>query len=174
MSVEENAKAAYLKNRLIIPAYKSGDMIYYQSRSLLDFGKKYMSVAKPRGSSMYFMDRLYDKNIKRIFVLEGFFDAYHTNGVAVMENYLTNEQVELLNKCEKPKIIVPDRNGDSTKLINLAIDNDWGVSLPDYDSDIKDVTECIDRYGRLYTAKIINDSIYYGNTIKIICKLKNI
>lgn len=173
-SPEEQAKAKFLKNRLIIPAYKGHDMIYYQSRALLDFGKKYISVDKPRGAAMYFVDRLYDKNIKKIYVVEGFFDAYHVNGVSVMENYLTTEQVDLLNKCDKPKIVVPDRKGDSTKLVNIALDNDWSISVPDFDDDIKDVTECVAKYGRLYTAKLITSSVYSGNTAKIILKMKKI
>lgn len=170
----ELAKAKFLYNRLIIPAYKSDDMIYYQSRALLNSNKKYMSVDKPRGSAMYFIDRLYDKNINRIFVVEGFFDAYHVNGVAVMENYLTKEQIDLLNKFDKPKIVVPDRNGDSTKLVNIALQNDWSISIPNFDDDIKDITDCVLRYGRLYTAKLIANSIYSGDTAKVMVKLKKL
>jgi hypothetical protein len=173
-SVVEQAKAKFLYSRLIIPAFKSDEMIYYQSRALINNSKKYMSVDKPRGSSMYFMDRLYDKQISRIFVVEGFFDAYHVNGVAVMENYLTKEQIELLNKCDKPKIVVPDRNGDSSKLINIALQNDWAISIPNFDDDIKDITECVIRYGRLHTAQLIASSIYSGDTAKIIIKLKKL
>lgn len=167
ISPEENAKALYLKNRLIIPAFHNDKMIYYQARALIETTKKYISVNRPRLGSMYFYDNVFNQNCKRLFICEGFFDAYHLNGVSVMENYLTKEQVEVLQKTHKQKIIVPDFNGDSAKLIEIGLDLGWSVAFPDFGDDVKDVTESVTKNGRLYTVKTICDNIYSGDSAKI-------
>jgi hypothetical protein len=166
LSPEHNAKAIYYKNRLIIPAFYKDNIIYYQARSLVDSPKKYISVDKPRLSSMYFYDRLFDDNINRLFICEGFFDAYHLNGVSVMENYLTKEQIDVLEKCNKQKIIVPDFKGDSCKLIELGLQLGWSISLPEFESNIKDVTDSVISNGRPYTVKMICDHIFSGDVAK--------
>lgn len=156
-SVDENAKAKFMKNRLIIPAYHDNKMIYYQSRDLLGIGKKYVSVDKPRLGAMYFMDRLYDSN-KFLYVTEGFYDAFHLKGVALMENHITNEQIELLNKCKKTKILVPDKSGTSDKMVDIGISHGWNICYPRYDDDVKDITDSVIKNGILYTSRLVVDS----------------
>lgn len=174
MGPDHMAKSKFLLSRLIIPVFKNGSMIYYQSRDLNGSSKmKYMSLDKPKESAMYFIDRLYDKNVKRIFITEGFFDAFHVNGVAVMENHLTKSQVQLLNSIDKPKIVIPDANGDANTLIDFAEKNEWYVAFPDYDHDIKDVTDCVGRYGRLLTASLICKSIVSPSMVKLVRRMKN-
>jgi hypothetical protein len=172
VSPDENAKALYLKNRLIIPAFKESKMIYYQSRALIESQRKYVSVDKPKLGAMYFIDRLFDNTTNRLFITEGFFDAFHINGVAVMENYLTSEQEHLLVRCKKQKIIVPDRKGSSDKLLEFAIKHNWSISIPKFDDDVKDITECVKKNGRPYTIKLITDSIYSGSNVEFQIKIR--
>ena len=167
ISIDENAKALYLKNRLIIPAFKGAKMIYYQARALIETQKRYVTVDKPKLGAMYFIDRLYDNTTDRIFITEGFFDAFHINGVAVMENYLTPEQEELLVKSKKQKIIVPDKRGSSDRLLEFASKHGWSVSIPKYDDDVKDITDSVKKNGKPYTIKLILDSIYSGSNVEI-------
>lgn len=172
LSPDENAKALYLKNRIIIPAFKNSKMIYYQARALIETQKRYVTVDKPKLGGMYFIDRLNDSTTNRIFITEGFFDAYHINGVAVMENYLTPEQEDLLVKCKKQKIIVPDKKGSSDKLLEFALKHNWYVSIPKYDDDVKDITESVKKNGRPYTVKLVTDSIYSGSNVNFQISLR--
>jgi len=73
------------KNRVILPFYdKDGDLIYYQSRTLLKSDPKDKYISKINGTrSVFNIDKI-DSNINDIFLFEGPIDACFTkNGVAV-------------------------------------------------------------------------------------------
>lgn len=152
-----------MMNRLIIPAFRGEDMIYFQGRDLTDKHKeKYLSPRHPRSNLFYGMDRLYEDVKSPLFVTEGFFDAHLINGVALMENKLTSAQVEILKKSPRPKVVVPDRKGDSKRLAEDFLEAGFGVAIPDWSMDVKDVNEAVIKYGRLYVAQSLIDSIKFG------------
>ncbi len=162
----ERAIAKSFKNRLIIPAFKNGQMIYYQARSLNPEVKdKYLSPEIPRRNIIYFYDRLYENLTAPLFVVEGFFDAYHVNGVAVMQNKLTTDQIDLLEKSPRQKIIIPDRKGDSNMLAEQAVDLGWGLSIPEI-GQCQDVDEAVIKYGRLYVVASVIKNIKLGDAAK--------
>lgn len=164
-----------LSGKLIIPAFRGTNMIYYQARRLDGIEKnKYISCDKSRANIIYNMDRLYDDIKSPLFITEGFFDAHHLNGVSVMENKLTSQQTDLLNRSPRKKVVVPDYNGDSNKLVDQAIKNGWGISIPSFGSEIKDITEAIVKYGRLFVAHEVVKSIKYGDAAKIMAKMRNL
>lgn len=164
----EAAIAKSLRSRLIIPAFRGENMIFYQARSLDDSAKqKYINPDVPRSNIIFGMDRLYENIKAPLFVTEGFFDAYFLNGVAVMENKLTAQQVEILKRSPRKKVIVPDRNGDSKKLAQDAIAAGFGVSIPNWGGE-KDVNKAVLRYGRLYVAKSLMDNIKFGTAAKLV------
>ena len=45
---------------------------------------------------------------------------------------------------------MPDRDHAGKKLVEDAIGRGWGVSMPEWDQEINDVGDCVDKYGRLY------------------------
>lgn len=162
-----------LRKRLIIPAFRGENMIYYQARRLDGEEKnKYQSCDKPRANIIYGMDRLYDDIKSPLFVCEGFFDSHHLNGVATMENDLTSQQIELLSRSPRRKIIVPDYKGDSNKLAEMGVKEGWGISCPDFGSEVKDITEAVNKYGRLYVAHEIVSNMKVGYQAQIISKMK--
>lgn len=164
----EITHAKALKDRIIIPAFRGDNLIYYQARAMDPKAKsKYINPDTPRGNIIIGMDRLYQDVKAPLFVTEGFFDAYHLNGVAVMENKLTAQQVELLSRSPRRKVIVPDRNGDSKRLALDAIANDFGVSIPNWGGET-DVDKAVRRYGRLYVAKSIVDNIKFGMAARLV------
>jgi DNA primase len=57
----------------------------------------------------------------------------------------------LLKKLNKDVIVVPDRDKAGSKLVEQAIDLGWGVSMPDWDQDVNDIGDAVDKYGRLFT-----------------------
>lgn len=164
----EQMLAKRLRDRLIIPAFKGEHLIYWQARSFEDEGKgKYISADTPRANIIYGMDRLYENPKAPLFVTEGFFDAYFLNGVSVMENKLTSQQVEILKRSPRKKVIVPDRNGDSKRLAEDAISEGFGVSIPNWGGE-KDVNKAVERYGRLYVVKAVMDNIKFGTAAKLV------
>lgn len=167
--VYEQAKAKSTKNRLIIPAFRGDEMIYYQARRLDGVDtNKYLSCDKPRANIIYNMDRLYEDIKSPLFVLEGFFDAHHLNGVAVMENDLSSQQIELLDRSPREKVVVPDYHTDNNRLAQTAVRQGWAISKPNFGSEVKDVTEAVCKYGRLFVAHEIVRNIKRGAAARIV------
>jgi hypothetical protein len=164
---KEINKAKSMRNRLIIPAFRNDKMIYYIGRSLdEDNVKKYLNAPIPKTNIIYGMDNLYKNQESILFVTEGFFDSFHLKGVAVLENHMTKDQIELLNSSPRRKVVVPDRHGDSRKLAEQAINLGWGISVPEW-GDCIDVCESILKYGKLLTLDMIMKSIKEGPKAKL-------
>jgi len=51
----------------------------------------------------------------------------------------------------KDVIVVPDRDKSGSKLVERAIELGWGVSLPEWADDVKDIGDAVQKYGRIYT-----------------------
>lgn len=170
----EEAIAKSLRNRLIIPAYKNGKMIYWQAR-LLDTSKKeekYLSPQLPKSKVIYGYDRLFTDSDKPLFITEGFFDSHLLNGIAVLGNELSKFQIDLINKSNRRKIVVPDRKinksktDNGKKLASQALSLGWEISLPDF-GECTDVNSAIIKYGKIYVMNSINQKISSGFLAKI-------
>ena len=61
-----------------------------------------------------------------------------------------DQQAMLINRLNKDVIVVPDRDEAGSKLVQESIDLGWGVSMPDWDEDINDIGEAVNKHGRLY------------------------
>lgn len=172
-NLAENAIARSLMNRLIIPAFRNDKMIYYTARSFDSNAKmKYLNPHVPRSSVIYGMDRLFIDVDKPLFITEGFFDSHHVNGVAVLENKMTNNQIELLNKSPRLKIVIPDKknnkkkNDEGKKLANQALELGWSISLPEYGS-CEDISSAITKYGRMFVLNSISKNVMSGFTATV-------
>lgn len=160
--IKDEIIAKTLLNRVIIPFMHNGKMIYYQARTLISkHNKKYINANTSRTNIIYGMDLLYKNMDNYLFVTEGFFDAYHLNGVSVQDNHLSTAQIDILNQSPRKKVIVPDYNGDNYTLAEQAIELGWGVSLPQYPNSFKDTSDAIEGIGKLSTLQYIMNSIYF-------------
>lgn len=160
--------AKSLKDRIIIPAFRGENLIYWQARALDPKAKeKYVNPDGPRSNILFGMDRLFEYPKAPLFVTEGFFDSYFLNGVATMENKLSSQQIEILKRSPRKKVIVPDRNGDSKRLAEDALDAGFGVSIPNWGGE-KDVNKAVLRYGRLYVVKSLMDEIKFGTAARLV------
>ena len=72
----------------------------------------------------------------------------------------------LINTLNTKVIIVPDRDDAGKHMVEQAIDLKWGVSMPVWDKDIKDVNEAVQKYGKIYTLHSIIASAEF-NELKI-------
>lgn len=159
------------KGRLIIPVYKNGRLIFYQGRDLTETRKdKYISCDVEKQNIIFGFDRLFTHMDDRLYVTEGFFDALPLNGVAIFGNTLTEGQKYWLERSPRDKVLIPDRWGYGKKgpvLANQFIDMGWGLSLPDFGNEIKDINSAICKFGRLYTFYEIGRSVVEGDLAKM-------
>jgi len=161
--------------RLIIPFYHQEKLIFYQGRDLLDNSTrlKYLSLAIPKGNVMYGMDEIHRKTDDPLYIVEGFFDAFHLGGVAVLGNELSTEQIKILNRTSRKKIILPDRRGDGHLLALCGIEQGWAIGMPEI-GECKDICEAVVKYGKLYVLNSIIEKTFTGNEAKaqifVLCK----
>ena len=136
------------RDRIIIPFYYEGRIVGYTARTIGESKPKYLTDSQP--GFVYGLD---EQRPDKVFTLvcEGPIDALHIEGCALTGSDIGDAQALLLNKLGKDIYVVPDRDKAGSKLVEQAIDRGWGVSLPDWDADINDIGECVQRHGRLYT-----------------------
>lgn len=136
-------------DRLIVPFYYQGRTVGYTARLCRERKTvKYISEQQP--GYVFNLDRqTYDR--KFVLVTEGPLDAICIDGVAVMSNEVGPQQRHLISKLQREVIVVPDRDEAGLKMIEQAIEWGWSVSLPDWESGIKDVNDAVKYYGKLYT-----------------------
>ena len=163
--------------RLILPIYKDGKLVFFQGRDLTGTRqKKYLSPDIPRENVLYGYDHISKATDEPLYIVEGWFDAWHLEGVAVLGSRMTPHQVHWINQSRRPKVVIPDRFGDGHMLADQALELGWSVSTPDV-GDCKDPNEAIVKYGKLYTLMTIRTHTYEGFEaalrIKFYCEEKN-
>ena len=137
------------RDRLIIPFYYEGRIVGWTSRSVNpDKKPKYLTETQP--GFVYGLD---EQRPQKVFTLvcEGPIDALHIEGCALLGSEINDQQALLLNRLNKDKIVIPDRDRAGSKLVERAIDLGWSVSMPNWESGIKDISDCVQKHGRLYT-----------------------
>jgi 5S rRNA maturation endonuclease (ribonuclease M5) len=154
------SKSPGFQDRLLIPFYQNSKIVGYTARKIVDGKPKYLTESQQ--GYVFNIDNQHDK--KFVILVEGQLDAIAIDGVAAMQNELTDLQCLTLNNLNKEVIVVPDRDKAGSKLINYALKNNWSVSSPPWEKHIKDVADAVKKYGRLYTLYTI---LFYKQTNKI-------
>lgn len=144
------------QNRIIIPFTYNNNLVGYTSRFIDDLQPKYINHYPP--GYVFGLDHQ-SKDWKYLLVVEGVFDALLTRGVAVMHNTISDCQAHQIRMTNKEIIVVPDRDKAGEGLIDRAIELGWMVSFPNWDNDIKDAADAVQRYGRLTTLISIVESV---------------
>ena len=156
------------KSRLIVPFYFQGNIVGYTARKLGDGSPKYITDSQP--GYVFNLDRQnWDR--KFVIVVEGPFDAIAIDGVAVLRNDINDQQAMLINSLQREVVVVPDRDQSGENLVELAVKYGWGVSYPEWpDADIKDVSDAVKRYGKIYTMQKIMQARATGLRVQILAK----
>lgn len=150
--------------RLIIPIYKNNKLIFYQGRDLTDtMLKKYDTPAVSKESVLYGFDHMFSgPRDMPLYVVEGWFDAFHLDGVAVFGNTISKAQTFWLNRTPRQKVIIPDRFGNGRVLAESALDKGWAIATPDI-GNCKDIDEAVRKYGLIYVLNSIRDNTHTDN-----------
>lgn len=149
------------RDRVIVPFYQEGKIVGFTGRKIKEGKPKYLTEGQ--GGYVFNVDRQ-SPDRKYVIVVEGQFDAIAVDGVAVMTNELNDTQIARIKMLGKEVIIVPDRDKPGAKMIKIALEQGWSVSLPPWGDDVKDVADAVKQYGRLYTLSTI---LHYRETNEI-------
>jgi len=150
-------RTSAMNKRIIIPFTWKGKTVGYTARSFKKLIKpKYLMDID--SNYVFGTDRLIEES-DFVLVFEGPMDAMLLNGVAVLSNMVSDEQADLIEDLNKRVIVVPDLNRTGIPLIDSAMKYGWNVSFPEWEEDIKDAGEAVQRYGKLFTLKTIISNI---------------
>jgi len=142
-----------IKDRVIIPFTYGGRVVGWTARKVRDGKPKYLSDQHP--NFVFNLDSI-KQDQRYLFVVEGPFDAMAVNGVALLHNEISENQARLINKMGKEVIVIPDQDKAGSKLIEHALKWDWSVAFPNWESDVKDCSDAVRKYGNLF---VIVDAI---------------
>ena len=136
------------RDRLIIPFYYEGRIVGYTARTVGESKSKYLTTMQPG-----YVFNLDEQRSNKAFCIlcEGQIDAIHVEGCAIGGSDINDAQALLLNRLGKDIYVVPDRDKAGSKLVERSIQLGWCVSMPEWDADINDIGDAVQRYGRLYT-----------------------
>jgi len=139
--------AAGYNERVIIAFTYEDKIVGSTARKIKDGKPKYLSDQHPH--FVFNVDEQKEEQ-KYVFVCEGPFDALAMGGVALLTNDIAEQQERIINSLGSEVIVIPDQDEAGLMLIKRAMECDWAVAFPNWDSDVKDCADAVQRYGRLF------------------------
>jgi hypothetical protein len=139
--------ASGYENRVIIPFWYKGKIVGNTARRVTEGRPKYLSDQHPH--FVFNIDRQSEEH-KYVFACEGPFDAISINGVALLTNSIGDQQARILNNLGSEIIIIPDQDRAGLELVDKAIHYNFSVAFPNWEDDVKDVADAVQRYGKLF------------------------
>lgn len=140
------------KNGIVVPYYYKGKIVGNTTRFLDDHQPKYINDQQP--GYVFNFDKQKPEN-SVVIVTEGIFDALAIDGVAVMHDDISSEQVRMIANLNKRVIVVPDYDKTGMNMIDRALELGYHVSMPPWGEGVKDVNDAVIKYGKLPTLMAI-------------------
>jgi hypothetical protein len=149
-------------DKVIIPFYRAGKLIYWQARSIDGADKKrYDNAAISRDAVMFNYDKLYANVNYPLIVTEGVFDALMLDGIALLGSKLTAAKEHVLKSSRRELIFVIDKDKVGKHLGLKAIENGWKITfLP---TGISDLNDCVQKVGLAASAFYLRKNIPLNN-----------
>lgn len=142
-----------MPHHLIIPFLHRDKIVGWTARDVRKTkGPKFSGISPP--DYIFNIDTV-KTSTRMIIVVEGVMDAIAISGLATRNATPSKVQIETLNNCGSVPILLPDWEEEGMSYIDVAKRNGWMVSIPDWDSGVKDACEAVRRYGKLYTIETI-------------------
>jgi len=157
-------------NRVIIPYTYNNKIVGHTSRFLDNRIPKYLNEQQ---QGYVFNVDMQKPDWTVCILTEGIFDALAIDGVAVMHDDISDAQAQLLSNLNRTIIAVPDQDGTGLNMCDRALELGYQVSLPKWDTDVKDVNDAVIKYGKLQTLLSILQSAT-NSKIKIELRKKQI
>ncbi len=158
------------ESRVIVPFRYNGKIVGNTARKVIDGKPKYLSDQHPH---FVFNTDKQTEDQRYIFVTEGPFDALSVGGVALLTNDIADQQARIINGLGGEIIVIPDQDEAGLNLIKKAMHYNWSVAFPNWDADVKDCADAVEKYGKLF---VVVDAIKTAvkGEIKITMALKNL
>lgn len=152
-----------LNQRLIIPYIYKGKIVGFTARLHYDTPDK--SIPKYHQQCptdfVYNLDNQQSWSRKYTIATEGVLDAWVTDGISILGE-IGQSKIDIINRLQKEIIVCPDRDKKGWDLVEAAIENDWAVSFPKWDVEIKDAAQAAKKYGKLLTTHSIISAAVQG------------
>lgn len=152
------------EKRVIVAFYYRGELVGHTARATGQNSRpKYISEQHPH--FLFNVDEQKEDQ-KYVFACEGPFDALAIGGTGLLTNGIGDQQAGILNSLGSEIIIIPDQDKAGLELIDKAIHYNFAVAFPNWEDDVKDVAEAVQRYGKLFVVVDAIKTAQKGN-IKI-------
>jgi hypothetical protein len=150
------------RERLIIPSYRFGRLVFWQSRAFDDkVNPRYINCETPKENALYGYDNLTAFSKLPLFVTEGTFDAGHVNGVSIFGSSLSEYQLqELKNVKNRQVVFVIDKDRNGKSLGAKVIREGWPITF--LSGEIDDIDDSIRKMGKLWTISNLMQNIKEG------------
>jgi hypothetical protein len=144
-------------NRVVVPFYRDGALVYWQARAIDDNKKRYENAMVSRDAVIFNVDKLFNHTNAPLFVAEGIFDAMMFDGVAILGSKLTPAKLELLKKSTRKLIFVIDKDKNGKHLAEEVIRHGWKIAFSPEGTE--DLNTSVQRFGLIWTANELVKSI---------------
>ena len=139
--------------RVIVPFKYQGRTVGNTARKFTDGKPKYLSDQHPH---FVFNVDAQKEDQRYVFVCEGPFDALAVGGMALLTNDVADQQSRIINSLGSEVIVIPDQDRAGLVLFDRALELNWSIAMPNWETDVKDVADAVQRYGKLF---VIIDAI---------------
>lgn len=162
------------KDRIIIPFYRNGNLIYWQARSIDPTEKKrYDNAPVSRDAVIFNHDQLQSYSRLPLFVTEGVFDAMMVDGVSILGSQLSEAKADLLSKTQRRLIFVIDKDKNGAHLAQDVINRGWEIAFAP--NGAADINASVQRFGLSWTIFELMKSVPKDNdganlSIKMNCR----
>lgn len=145
-----------MNRRLLVPFIWQDKIVGYSGRAIDGNARPKYYTNTPEhfiiNNQVLQLDRKY------VIVVEGTLDAFSIDGVSTQGAKVSDEQAQWISDSGKEVIVLPDLEPNGQPLIDLALKQGWKVSIPNWDSDIKDANDAVKKYGKLYALRSVLDA----------------
>jgi len=152
MTVLENDSVHWTRPQVIVPFTYDNQVVGYSCRMLDNRQPRYIHDTQP---GYVFGTDLQREDWRYAVVVEGVFDALSIGGLAVLHAEINDAQARLIRSLDREVIVVPDQDAAGMKLVDRAVELGWGVSMPEWPADVKDVNDAVTRWGQVATLLMI-------------------
>lgn len=143
------------KNRVIVPFFRNGRLIYWTARSTDPSEKnRWDNCPESRRAVLFNIDKLMHHSQAPLLVAEGVFDAMIFDGIALLGSKLSDAKIKLLQDSRRPLCFVIDKDQNGAALAREVLTRQLG-SISFTPSGTQDINDSTQRYGRLWTAQQI-------------------
>jgi hypothetical protein len=145
-----------MNRRVIIPFLWQDKVVGWTARAIFPTRYRYFTKVQP---NYIFNSEVVNNDWKYLFLNEGPFDGIASQGIALLGNHISEEQISWIKNSGKIPVVIPDREKGGGALVDAAIKEGWFVSFPKWDAGVKDAADAVKRYGRLYAVWSIIDAM---------------